>query len=161
MIPGLAVLIPLYVMLRSVQLIDTYVGYILPLSAFLAPFVAWMMMDFFRSIPTDLEDSAFIDGCSRMQTLRKIILPLSAPGLVASGLWCFLVTWGEFMFAVVLTGGHVVPLSVEIATAVGQFAARDAYQASQGVIALAVPVALALAFQKYITKGLLAGSIKG
>jgi len=161
MIPGLAILIPLFIIMRNLGLIDTFPGYILPLTAYFAPFVAWMMVGFFQSTPVELEDQAIVDGCSRWGVLTRIVLPLVAPGLVASAVWAFLSSWGEFMFAIVLTGSQVTPISVLIALAVGEVQARWGWMCAQAIIALLPPVVLALLLQKYLVKGLTAGAIKG
>jgi len=161
MIPGLAILIPIFIIMRSLGLIDTFPGYILPLATYFAPFVAWMMVGFFQSTPVELEDQAIVDGCSRWGALTKIVLPLVAPGLVASAVWAFLSSWGEFMFAIVLTGSRVTPISVLIALAVGEVQARWGWMCAQAIIALLPPVVLALLLQKYLVKGLTAGAIKG
>jgi multiple sugar transport system permease protein len=161
MIPGLAILIPTFIIMRTLNLIDTFPGYILPLATFFAPFVAWMMVGFFQSTPVELEDQALVDGCSRWGTLVRIVLPLVAPGLVASAVWAFLSSWGEFMFAIVLTGSQVTPVSVVVALAVGEVQARWGWMCAQAIIALLPPVVLAVLLQKYLVKGLTAGAIKG
>lgn len=161
MIPGLAVLIPLFIMLRRWNLVDTYPGYILPLIAFFTPFVSWMMLGFIQSIPKDLEDAALVDGCSPLGVLGRIVLPLSVQGLVASLVWGFLSAWGELMFALVLTGNRVKPVAVVVSLGVGEIQARWGFMSAQAVITLLVPLTLALIFQRYLVKGLTAGAVTG
>jgi multiple sugar transport system permease protein len=161
MIPGLAVLIPLFIMIRRWDLVDTYLGYILPLIAFFTPFVSWMMLGFIQSIPRDLEDAALVDGCSALGVIARIVLPLSVQGLVASLVWGFLSAWGELMFALVLTGTRVKPVSVMVSLGVGEIQARWGFMSAQAVVTLAVPLVLALIFQRYLVKGLTAGAVTG
>jgi multiple sugar transport system permease protein len=161
MIPGLAVLIPLFLIIRRLDLVDTYPGYVLPLIGFFTPFVAWMMLGFIQGIPRDLEDAAQVDGCSAWGALWRIVLPLSVQGLVASVVWAFLSAWGELMFALVLTGTHIKPVSVVVSLGVGEIQARWGFMSAQAVITLLVPLALALIFQRYLVKGLTAGAVTG
>jgi multiple sugar transport system permease protein len=161
MIPGLAVLIPLFLIIRRLDLVDTYPGYVLPLIGFFTPFVAWMMLGFIQGIPRDLEEAAQVDGCSAWGALWRIVLPLSVQGLVASVVWAFLSAWGELMFALVLTGTHIKPVSVVVSLGVGEIQARWGFMSAQAVITLLVPLALALIFQRYLVKGLTAGAVTG
>ena len=161
MIPGLAVLIPLFIVIRGWNLVDTYPGYILPLTAFFTPFVAWMMLGFIQSIPRELEEAAQVDGCSPLGALARIVLPLSAQGLIASLVWAFLSAWSELMFALVLTGTRVKPVSVVVSLGVGEIQARWGFMSAQAVLTLLVPLALALVFQRYLVKGLTAGAVTG
>jgi len=161
MIPGLAVLIPLFLIIRRLDLVDTYPGYVLPLIAFFTPFVAWMMLGFIQSIPKELEESAQVDGCSAWGALWRIVLPLSVQGLVASVVWAFLSAWGELMFGLVLTGTRIKPISVVVSLGVGEIQARWGFMSAQAVITLLVPLALALIFQRYLVKGLTAGAVTG
>lgn len=161
MIPGLAVLIPLFIVIRGWNLVDTYPGYILPLTAFFTPFVAWMMLGFIQSIPRELEEAAQVDGCSTLGALVRIVLPLSAQGLIASLVWAFLSAWGELMFALVLTGTRIKPVSVVVSLGVGEIQARWGFMSAQAVLTLLVPLALALVFQRYLVKGLTAGAVSG
>ena len=161
MIPGLAVLIPLFIVIRGWNLVDTYLGYILPLTAFFTPFVAWMMLGFIQSIPRELEEAAQVDGCSTLGALVRIVLPLSTQGLIASLVWAFLSAWGELMFALVLTGTRIKPVSVVVSLGVGEIQARWGFMSAQAVLTLLVPLALALVFQRYLVKGLTAGAVTG
>jgi len=161
MIPGLAVLIPLFIVIRGWNLVDTYPGYILPLTAFFTPFVAWMMLGFIQSIPRELEEAAQVDGCSTLGALVRIVLPLSTQGLIASLVWAFLSAWGELMFALVLTGTRIKPVSVVVSLGVGEIQARWGFMSAQAVLTLLVPLALALVFQRYLVKGLTAGAVTG
>ena len=161
MIPGLAILIPLFLVIRRLDLVDTYPGYILPLVAFFTPFVAWMMLGFIQGIPRELEESARVDGCSAWGALWRIVLPLAVQGLVASLVWAFLSAWGELLFALVLTGTRIKPVAVVVSLGVGEIHARWGFMSAQAVLTLVVPLALALIFQRYLVKGLTAGAVTG
>lgn len=162
MVPAIALVIPLYLVLSSVGLIDTKLGVILLHTTFVIPFVVWTMKGYFQTVPRDLEDAARIDGCSRFSALWRIVLPLVAPGVAATVIFSFLLSWDEFLYALIFTaslGAKTLPV------ALAEFSARKAVDygliATGGVLATLPPVLLAIAFQKYIVKGLTAGGVKG
>jgi multiple sugar transport system permease protein len=159
--PSLAVVIPIYILLRNTALFDTIPGLVLTYLPFSAPVVSWLMMGFFESMPDDLLDAAAVDGCSRLGVFYRIVIPLVAPGLVAAFLWMFLSTWGEFMHAVIFTSSNVHPLTVIISFAMGRMKAEFGYMMTQAAIGAIVPIGLALIFQRYIVRGLLEGAVKG
>lgn len=162
MLPPIALLVPLYWILKDMRLINTRTSLIMVNTSLLLVYVIWVMTGYFRSIPKELEDSARVDGCSRLSALFKIILPVSTPGLVATGLLTFLLAWDEFMFALTLTN------SVEaktITVAIGEFSTQYGIDygmmTTGGVFAAIPPVVLALIFQRFITSGLTSGAVKG
>jgi multiple sugar transport system permease protein len=104
MAPEIAVLIPFYILFSKFYLLDTYPALLMIYVAFNVSFVIWMMRGFFRDVPSELEDSARVDGCSRYGALFRITLPLAAPGMVATAIFVLLLAWNEFLFALVLTG---------------------------------------------------------
>ncbi|MBC7216906.1 MAG: carbohydrate ABC transporter permease [Candidatus Caldatribacterium sp.] len=162
MLPPIAVIIPLYQMFSKVQMLDTREALILVYSAILVPFVIWMMRTYFDTIPRDLEDAAKIDGCTHLQTLFRVILPLCLPGIVATLLFAFLMSWEEFFIALILTS---TPQSKTVPVAIAEFSGRHSIDfgmmATGGVLASLPPVFIALFFQKYIIGGLLSGAVKG
>lgn len=162
MLPPIAVIIPLYQMFSKVEMLDTREALILVYSAILVPFVIWMMRTYFDTIPRDLEDAAKIDGCTHLQTLFRVILPLSLPGIVATLLFAFLMSWEEFFIALILTS---TPQSKTVPVAIAEFSGRHSIDfgmmATGGVLASLPPVFIALFFQKYIIGGLLSGAVKG
>jgi multiple sugar transport system permease protein len=120
------------------------------------------MAAFFETIPMELEDAARIDGCSRLGILFKVVMPISAPGLVSTGLFVFLMAWYEFFFALIFTStlaAKTVP--VAIAEFTGRYVVDITAMMTGGVIAAIPAVLLALLFQRYIVSGLTAGSVKG
>jgi multiple sugar transport system permease protein len=162
MLPPIAVIIPLYQMFSNLKMLDTKEALILVYSAILVPFVIWMMRTYFDTIPRDLEDAAKIDGCTHLQTLFRVILPLSLPGIVATPLFAFLMSWEEFFIALILTS---TPQAKTIPVAIAEFSGRHSIDfgmmATGGVLASLPPVFIALFFQKYIIGGLLSGAVKG
>ncbi len=162
MLPAISIVIPLYVVLRGAGLLNTRTALILVYLSFTLPFVIWIMTSFFQSIPMELEDAARVDGCSRLGALWRVIIPVSRPGLVATGVFAFLLAWDEFFFALLFTS---TPDAKTVPVAIAEFTGRHAIdfsaQATGGVLAAIPPVILALIFQRYIVQGLTAGAIKG
>lgn len=160
--PQISIVSPLYLLLRWLRLIDTYPGLILPYLTFAMPLAVWLLTGFFRQLPADLEEAALVDGASRWQTLRRVILPLAAPGLATTAILTFIYCWNEFLFALTFTLG---PERQTVPVAIALF--RGRYQIPWGEILAAsivatVPVAaLVLAFQRRIVQGLTAGAVKG
>lgn len=160
MIPPIAIIIPLYVILRRFELLDTRYGLILVYLSFILPLVVWLMRSYFGAIPSELEDAARIDGCTRLGALFRIILPLSGPGLVSVAVFAFIAAWNEYLYAFVLTTAAAKTLPV----LVGEFSTKLGLEylriAAAGVLASLPPVILALIFQRFIIRGLTAGAVK-
>jgi len=162
MIPEISLVIPLFIMASNLKLIDKPVVLVIAYLTFALPFAIWLMATFFQSIPVELEDAARIDGCSRLQILFKIILPISAPGLVSTGLFVFLLAWDEFFYALLFTSTLAAKTApVVIAEFVGRYVTDITAMMAGGVLAAIPPVLLALIFQRYIVSGLTAGAVKG
>lgn len=162
LLPTIAVLIPLYVTLRAVNLIDNMGALIVLEIAFQLPFTVFILRGYFISLPSELEDAAMVDGCSRLGALFRVILPLSTPGLFAVSVFAFLAAWNAFLLPLVFTNSpetRTAPLAV--ALLVGRFYTEFGLLAAAGSLTMIVPVILALIFQRYILEGLVAGAIKG
>jgi multiple sugar transport system permease protein len=167
MIPEVSLVIPLYILASRVRifngsLLNTPYILIITYLSFALPFAIWLMSSFFQTIPVELEDAARIDGCTRIQTLWRIIMPISAPGLVSTGLFVFLTAWDEFFFALIFTStvaAKTVP--VAIAEFSGRYVVDVGGMMTGGVLAAIPPVLLSLIFQRYIVSGLTAGAVKG
>ncbi len=162
MLPAISIVMPLYVILRDNQLLNKPQGLILVYLSFVLPFVIYVMTSFFQTIPPELEAAARVDGCTRVGALWRVILPVAQPGLVATGVFAFLLAWDEFFFALLFTS---TPAAKTVPVAIAEFTGRHAIdfsaQATGGVLAAIPPVVLALVFQRYIVRGLAAGSVKG
>jgi len=161
MIPAVGIIIPIYVVMMNLRLLDTHLGLFVTYSSFVLPLMIWIMMGYFQTIPVDIEDAARIDGCSRLGALFRVVLPLAAPGLAATGIFAFIVAWNEFFIALVLTESKAKTLPVLISEFSTKFGADYVMMSTGGVLASLPPVILALTFQKFIIKGLTGGAVKG
>jgi multiple sugar transport system permease protein len=161
MVPAVVLVIPIYTLWRSLGLLDTHQGLILAYLSFNLPFVIWMMRGFFVDIPVEIEEAALIDGCSRLNALIKVILPLAAPGIAATSIFALLLGWNEFLFAVLLTSDKAKTLTPAILNYVTDRAILwgNLYAAASIVL---LPVLLfSLAVQKHLARGLTGGAVKG
>jgi multiple sugar transport system permease protein len=162
MVPGVVIIIPFFLILRMLGLLDSYLGLILSYTTFTLPFTIWILKDYFRTIPRDLEDAARVDRCSWLQMMWRVFLPISAPGLVAAGVFAFMTAWNEFLFALFLTStikSKTIPLIV--ANFANDLNVQFTFMAAAGVLSVIPPLVLALIFQRLIVQGLAAGSVKG
>jgi multiple sugar transport system permease protein len=162
MLPPIAILIPLYLLEARLQLLDTQMGLIFVYVSFITPFVLWVMGNYFQSIPRELEEAGQIDGLTRIGVLFRIVLPLSAPGLLSTALLGFLLAWDEFLYALIFTNTTAAKtIPVAIAEFTGKNAVDFGMIATGGVLASLPPAIIALVFQRYIVGGLTAGALKG
>jgi multiple sugar transport system permease protein len=162
MIPPIALVIPLYLIMVRLHLLNTRIGLIIVYCTFATPFVLWIMGNYFRTIPRELEDAARIDGCTRIGALFRIVLPLARPGLLSTTLFAFLIAWDEFLYALIFTSttaSKTIP--VAIAEFTGRFTTDFGLQAAGGILAAIPPVLIAVVFQRYIVGGLASGAVKG
>jgi len=161
MLPGASVIIPLFQLLKNAGLYDTHIGLILVHTGVLLPFVIWLLHGFFSGIPVEVEDAALIDGCSRMQALRRVILPLALPGLGATALFAFLGSWNEFFFALLLTNSDATQtIPVGIGLFVGEFEDVWNQMAAAAVFFSIPPLVLFLVMRRTFVRGIAAGALK-
>lgn len=161
MIPPVVIVLPLYLMVSNAGLLDSKFTLILLNLTFIIPFVIWIMQSYFGSISRTYEEAAQIDGCNRFQILWYIILPLAAPGFIATGLLAFLMVWEEFFYGLIFTSSlDAKNISVAIAEFSGKHSTDFGMTATGGVIASIPPVLIALIFQKYLVTGLSGGGLK-
>jgi len=159
--PAYTTLIPLYKIMSNFYLVNTYTGIVLVYVSGFLPLATWVLHNYFVSMPIGLEEAALIDGANRLQVLRRIVLPLARPGIISTALITFLFAWAQFLFPLVLsTDSSTQPLTVVIAALQGRHVVPSTLLNAAGVLAIAVPALLALAFNRYIVNGLLAGSNK-
>ena len=161
MLPPIATVLPLFIFFQSLRWIDTYQSLILIDSVINIPFAVWLLKGFFEELPPDLESAALVDGCTHFQAFSHIALPLAAPGLVATALFCFIFAWNEFLFALILTRSHVRPITVLIASMVGGHEILWAEISALGTMASVPVIVLAILLQKYLVRGLTLGAVKG
>jgi multiple sugar transport system permease protein len=162
MFPPIVTVIPLFLMMRDVRLLDTRASLIIVYTAFNLPFVVWMMRGFFSEIPRELEEAARVDGDSRLGALWRVVLPLVAPGLAATAVFCLIISWNEFLFALVLTQTDAaMTLPVGIAGRVTQYEIKWGVMSAAASVAMMPILVFALAVQRYLVRGLSLGAVKG
>jgi multiple sugar transport system permease protein len=162
MVPGIAIIIPYYILMRQFHLLDTYLALILSYTTFALPITIWILKDFFRSVPRELEDAARVDRCGWFRTMWSVFLPVAAPGLVAAAVFSFMTAWNEFMFALFLTSTKAAKtIPVVAANFATDFNTQYTVMAAAGVLAVVPPLVLALIFQRKLVQGMAAGSVKG
>jgi multiple sugar transport system permease protein len=157
LLPAVAVAIPIYMILRELGLLDTKLSLVLVHSAFTLPFTIWVLTLYFQSLPREMEEAARVDGATRFDALRYVVLPLAAPGLAAVGAFAFLFSYSEFMFALLTTSttnAKTVPVMIS-AISVNPDASYTLIAVGI-ILSVAAPMALALVFRRYITSGLVA-----
>ncbi len=160
MFPIVLLIIPLFVLMRMLGLIDTFIGVIIGHSTFSIPFSIWMLVSYFNAIPKDLDEAATIDGASRLQTIRLVVLPLVTPGIVTTAIYVFITSWNEYLFAMMLSGETVRPVTVALQLFIGEFTVQWGILTAGGTI-IALPVTILFLFvQKRLVGGLTAGAVK-
>lgn len=162
MFPLVTGIIPLYLVFSRLELINTYWCLFIAYVAFTIPFCTWMLKGFFDTIPREIEEVAIIDGCSRMQVLALIVMPLSKPALVATGVFCFILSWNEFLYATVLTTSDAVrTLPAALGMMIGQGYTQWGGLNAAGILTTIPVIVFFLYFQRYLVRGLTAGAVKG
>ena len=161
MFPPAVLLIPFLILFRTLRLLDTREGLVLVYCAFSIPFVVWIMRDFFRSLPVEIEESALIDGCNRLGVLFRIAIPLSAPGFVTAFVLVMIGSWNEFLFALTFMFNKAVTLPLYLTLQTSIQAGTEYWNMAVIAIFSILPVALAgLLLERYITRGLTFGAVK-
>lgn len=163
MLPIVMLLIPFYIAFRKLGLLNTYVSVVFPYLVFTLPFSMWMLKGYFDTIPRALEEAAMIDGCGRVEAMRRVLLPNITPGLIATSIVAFIMAWDEFIIALTLLVSdnmRTLPPGI-IMSFVGEFEIRWGDMMAASMI-ITIPVMLAFAFlHKHLVKGLTAGAVKG
>lgn len=161
MVPRIALVVPYFLIMLRLGMLDTYAGLILAYVSFALPFTIWLMIGFFDEVPRELEEAALVDGCRPIGAFVRVVLPLAAPGLVVTSIFTFLLSWNEFLFALILSGIRSKTLPVVIAgfnTDVGPLY----NDMSAGAVMVMIPtVILTLILQRYVVRGLTLGAVKG
>ena len=161
MIPAILLVIPLYIVLAKFELLNTRIGLILVYTGLNTSFVIWMMQSFLDEIPRDIEEAAIVDGDSRFTALRRIVLPLAAPGLAATAIFSVIATYNDFLLALTLTAtpkAQTVPVGVS--TLIGKIEIQWGPMAAAGVIGALPIVLFALLVQRHFVRGLTLGAVK-
>ncbi|UUZ70189.1 carbohydrate ABC transporter permease [Polaromonas sp. P2-4] len=161
MFPLILLIIPLFIIMRQLNLLDTHLALILAHSTFSVPFATWMMISYFNAIPRSLDEAAMVDGCSAIGAMFRVILPLTLPGVIATGIYIFITSWNEFLYASVLAGQEVRTLTVAVQTLIGEYEIAWGLLTAGGVVG-ALPVTLLfMLIQKRLISGMTQGAVKG
>lgn len=161
MVPPVGLVIPYFLILNRVGWLDTYQGMIIVYLTFSLPFAIWLMVSYMEDIPLEMEEAAFLDKASRLQTLWHIIIPQVRGGIAVTVIFVFLNAWNEFLFAVQLGGNTVRPVTVAMYNFVSVEQTLWAKLAAAALIAMLPVVIIGIAAQKQIVKGLTVGAVKG
>lgn len=161
-IPDIALVVPFFLFIRTFGLLDHLGSLIITYLAITVPFSIFILVSYFESLPDELDKAARVDGCSRLQTLTRVYVPLAMPALVAVVLFTFLSSWNEFLLALMFTQtpkSQTMPIVV--ASFASDFTISFAFINAAGVLAVVPPVLMAIVFERYIVSGLTAGAVKG
>jgi multiple sugar transport system permease protein len=162
MIPEVSLVLPLFIIASSLALINKPSVLIITYLSFALPFAIWMMAAFFQTVPIELEEAARLDGCTRLQILFKVVMPIAVPGLISTAMFTFLLAWDEFFYALIFTSTlDAKTAPVAIAEFIGRYAVNITGMMAGGVLVALPPIILAFIFQRYIVSGMTAGAVKG
>lgn len=161
MFPLVLLILPLFVMMRVLGLLDTHLALIIANSTIAIPFSIWMMVSYMNGIPRSLDEAAMTDGCTRLQALRRVVLPLCLPGIIATGIYIFITAWNEYLYALTLGGREVRPITVAVQTLIGEYEVQWGLLTSGGIIGALPATVLFLLVQKRLISGLTQGAVKG
>ncbi|MDQ0473273.1 carbohydrate ABC transporter permease [Labrys wisconsinensis] len=160
-VPPVVILVPVYLLMLQLRLLDTWLGLVLTYTAFNITFCVWTMESFFREIPADLEEAAMVDGDSRFGAFLRIALPLAAPGLTATAIFAVIITFNEFLFALALTATpRAMTMPRGTATLIGRIDTDWASMAAAGVLGALPIVIFALIVQRHLVRGMTMGAVK-
>jgi multiple sugar transport system permease protein len=162
MVPGIALIVPLYLVVLRLGLLDNLAALVVTYLTFTLPFTIWLLKSYFQGIPRELEDAALVDGCGWLTMVWRVLLPAAAPGLVAAAMFAFMTAWNDYLFAVILTStmaAKTVP--VVVAGFATDVTTERTLMAAGGVLAVVPPLVLAFVFQRLIVQGLVSGAVKG
>ena len=159
--PGVILLVPIYLLFAKVNLLNSYFALIIVNVLFATPFAVWMLKAFFKLIPNEIEEAAYIDGASRYIVISRIIVPLAAPGIASVSIFCFIISWTEYLFAsILISGDDLKTLPVGLAGIVGQYQIDWGFLLSGAVLASLPVIVLFVFIGKYFISGLTEGAVK-
>ena len=161
MLPPVGLIIPYYLALQKLGLLDSYSGLTTIYLTFSLPFAVWLMVSYFEDVPYEMEEAALLDRAGRLRTLWYVILPQVRGGIAVTAVFVFLNAWNEFLFAVVLGGNNVRPVTVAMFNFISVEQTQWARLAAGAMLAMAPVIVIGLAAQRHIVKGLTVGAVKG
>ena len=161
MVPGIALIVPLYLVIKNAGLLDNLLALVVTYLTFTLPFTIWLLKSYFQGIPRELEEAALVDGCTWLRMVIRVLLPAAAPGLVAAAMFAFMTAWNDYLFAVILTSSMAAKtVPVVVAGFATDVTTERTLMAAGGVLAVVPPLVLAFVFQRLIVQGLVAGAVK-
>ncbi len=162
MVPGIALIVPLYLTIKTLHMLDSLAALTITYLSLTLPFTIWLMKNYFQGAPRSLEEAALVDGCNWWQMLWRILIPVCAPGLAAAAIFAFMTAWNDYLFAVILSSSMASKTApVVVAGFVTDVTTARTLMASGGVLAVIPPLLLALLCQRLIVQGLTSGAVKG
>ena len=160
MAPPVAVALPMFLIMKFLHLLDTRLSLVIIYTTFNLSFVIWLMRGFFEEVPRELDEAAMIDGCNPLRAFMRVVLPLVAPGLAAVAIFCFIFSWNEFFYALIMTHTKTRTVPVGVQGFIGMYGIRWGEMTAAASLASAPILAFAIATQKHLVRGLTLGAIK-
>lgn len=160
-LPPVATLIPFLLVLKYLNILDTWIGLIIANTTFTLPFAVLIMRDFFADFPDEIEEAALVDGANAFQVFWRVALPIAGPALAASAIICFAFAWNEYLFASVLTSRNAQPYTLLVASTGTTRGIHFGFVSTRMLIAVILPVILSLFVQRFVVRGLTLGAVKG
>jgi multiple sugar transport system permease protein len=161
MAPRTVLVVPYFLMMQKIGLLDTYTGLVIAYVSFALPFTIWLLIGFFMDVPMEIEEAAMIDGCGRLGVLLRVVIPVVAPGLVVAAIFAFLVAWNEFLFALILSGVNAKTLPVVIAGFTTDIGPLYGEMSAAAVMVMLPNIVMTVALQRFLVRGLTLGAVKG
>ncbi len=159
-VPAVVIVLPFFLMFRDLGILDTRLGLIIVNLSIVMPFAVWMIKGFIDGIPMDTEEAALVDGSTRLQVIRNIVLPMAAPGIITAAIFCFIIAWNDFLFALILTTNEAVTLPVGLALFKAEEGDLWNLLAAAGIIIMLPMFILALIIQKHFVQGMTMGAVR-
>jgi len=160
-LPPIAIVLPVFLIYRSIGIYDTHLGLILAYTVFTLPVSVWMMYAYFRQMPRSLEEAALVDGCTRWRAFWTVAVPLAAPGIVAAAVFAFIACWTEFFFALLLTSRNAFTLPTVFRSFIGFQGAQYGEAAALAIVSLGPSIVLGVLAQRHLVRGLTLGAVRG
>lgn len=160
MLPAITLVIPFFLIYRMIGLYNTRIGLVITYITFNIPFIVWILIGFFEGIPRELDESAMVDGCTRFSAFTKIIVPISLPGMLSAGIFSFVLSWNEFLFALILTGKKSKTLPVAVSGLITQQGTQIGAVSAAIVLIIMPMILLYFGLRTFLIQGMVAGAVK-
>lgn len=159
-VPAVVIVLPFFIFFRDLGILDTRLALVLVNLSLIMPFAVWMIKGFIDSIPVETEEAALVDGSTRLQVIRNIVVPLALPGIITAAIFCFILAWNEFLFAVIITSSQAVTMPVGLALFHAEEGVLWHLISAAGVLIMIPMFILALIIQKHFVQGMTAGAVR-